>query len=467
MPLTEQIQIWPFSATTQEFCLPYIFWIFENAPTPFTFQNLPLTTENLAIHQFDECNLQENTFICEESPLPNHEPREWQKTALASWIAKQNRGVVSVATGGGKTIFAFMAFRELSKDMILLVTVPTEALLDQWVVNITEELGIPEELIGILSSRSTSKNLKQANVVIINSARNLELPDEIKKRIFLVVDECHRSGSYENSKSLVGTWGATLGLSATPERQYDDGFDRYIRNTLGDIVFEYSVTQAIQDGILTPFELVNIRVPLTNTELAEHDKLTKRIGRLIASSKGDPGEPSEKLEALLRRRARNYQNAMSRVPVTIKLMQSLHGSRTIIFHESISAANKIARQLADRNHLVVVYHSKIGSKLRRDNLRLFRKGQVNVLVTCRALDEGLNIPETEVAIISSATSSDRQRIQRLGRVLRPSKGKESAVVYTLFATSIEQKRLEEEADAMPDLIRSKWQEVQVDNVDHP
>ena len=195
------------------------------------------------------------------------EAREWQKNALRKWITNNNRGVVSVATGGGKTIFAFMAFRELKNDSKLLVTVPTEALQDQWIVNITEELGIPENQIGLLNSKSTDKNIKKANVIIINSARNLSISDEMKKNVFLVVDECHRSGSYENSKSLIGPWGSTLGLSATPERQYDDGFDRYIKETLGDVVFKYGVSEAIRDGVLTPFDLVNIEVPLKITKM--------------------------------------------------------------------------------------------------------------------------------------------------------------------------------------------------------
>ncbi len=395
------------------------------------------------------------------------EAREWQKNALRKWITNNNRGVVSVATGGGKTIFAFMAFRELKNDSKLLVTVPTEALQDQWIVNITEELGIPENQIGLLNSKSTDKNIKKANVIIINSARNLSISDEMKRNVFLVVDECHRSGSYENSKSLIGPWGSTLGLSATPERQYDDGFDRYIKETLGDVVFKYGVSEAIRDGVLTPFDLVNIEVPLTETELEEHDKLTKRISKMIAMNRNDSEDSNSKLETLLRMRAKNYQNAISRVPVTIRLMDSLHGSRTIIFHESISAVDKLTRILKDRNHSVVSYHSKISSKLRRDNLRMFRKGISNVLVTCRALDEGLNVPETEVAIISSATSSDRQRIQRLGRVLRPSIGKKSAVVYTLYATEIEKSRLQEESESLPDIINTKWQTVQVNNVHNP
>jgi superfamily II DNA or RNA helicase len=357
-----------------------------------------------------------------------------------------------------------MAFRELSNESILLVTVPTEALQDQWIVNITEELGIPEDQIGLLNSKSTDKSIKRANVIIINSARNLSISDDMKRRIFLVVDECHRSGSYENSKSLIGPWGSTLGLSATPERQYDDGYDRYIKDTLGEIIFRYTVAEAIRDGVLTPFNLINVEVPLTEKEMEDHDKLTKRISKMIALNSSDSEESNDKLEYLLRLRAKNYQNAISRVPVTVRLMDSLHGSRTIIFHESISSVDRISRILKERNHSVVTYHSKISSKIRRDNLRMFRKGMSNVLVTCRALDEGLNVPETEVAIISSATSSDRQRIQRLGRVLRPSKGKDSATVYTLFATEIEKKRLQDEAELMPDLINTRWQAVQVANV---
>jgi superfamily II DNA or RNA helicase len=391
-------------------------------------------------------------------------PREWQKTALQKWLENGNKGVVSVATGGGKTIFAFMAYKQLPPDMKLLITVPTEALLDQWIVNITEELGIPENQIGLLNTKSTAKSLKQANIIIINSARNLELPDEAKSGMLLVVDECHRSGSYQNAQALIGSWGATLGLSATPERQYDDGFDRYIKNTIGEIIFEYSVSEAIRDGVLTPFELINVEVPLTGNELEEHEKLTKKIARLSAIGKKNPDQSNDNIENLLRKRARNYQNAMSRVPVTVKLMDELHGSRTIIFHESISEVNKISKLLVGRNHSVTTYHSKIESKIRRDNLRMFRKGIFNVLVTCRALDEGLNIPETEVAIISSATASDRQRIQRLGRVLRPSAGKKSAVVYTLYATNVEQDRLIEELKSMPDLVQSSWRQVKMNSV---
>ena len=98
-----------------------------------------------------------------------------------------------------------------------------------------------------------------------------------------------------------------------------------------------------------------------------------------------------------------------------------------------------------RGHSATIYHSQVGPSVRRDNLRLFRQGVFDVLVDCRALDEGINIPETQVAIIAAATASERQRIQRLGRVLRPAPGKDAALIYTLYAIEAEASRLANEA----------------------
>jgi superfamily II DNA or RNA helicase len=90
-------------------------------------------------------------------------------------------------------------------------------------------------------------------------------------------------------------------------------------------------------------------------------------------------------------------------------------------------------------------------------LRLFRRGAFDVLVTCRALDEGTNVPETRVAIIASSTASTRQRIQRLGRVLRPAQGKLLATIYTVYATEIEKDRLAREAMTLTGAEAVSWQ----------
>ena len=131
-----------------------------------------------------------------------------------------------------------------------------------------------------------------------------------------------------------------------------------------------------------------------------------------------------------------------RVPAAVHLVEQNRGDRTLIFHERIASAEAIHHLLESRGARATLYHSGVDPAVRRDNLRLFRRGVFDVLVTCRALDEGVNVPETRVAVIASSTASSRQRIQRLGRVLRPSPGKDAAVVYTIFATEVERRRLD-------------------------
>lgn len=382
------------------------------------------------------------------------ELREWQKNALRAFRAANNRGIVEVATGGGKTLFALRAFSLLRKAGIvseLLVVVPTLALQDQWYVDIQEDLQIEESEISVLDSRSTDTDLRIANLVVINSARDLAISPGKKSTIMLVVDECHRAGSPENSRAIEGSWASTLGLSATPERQYDDGMLKYLEPSLGPRIFTYTVKEAIDDGVLSRFRLRNIEVPLLASESKRLDSLTRKIARAMS----DDSDP-DVVRTLLTQRARAYNGAVYRVPTTVTIMEQHRGERTLIFHESIERAEEISAMLSERGHSVALYHSKIAAPRRRENLRLFRKGVIDVLVTCRALDEGANIPETRVAIISASTASTRQRIQRLGRVLRPAPGKSIATVYSLFATRFERERLERETRNLEGLAEIEW-----------
>jgi superfamily II DNA or RNA helicase len=135
--------------------------------------------------------------------------------------------------------------------------------------------------------------------------------------------------------------------------------------------------------------------------------------------------------------------------------------RKLIFHESIAAADAIAGLLDRRGERVGVYHSDLAAAIRRRNLELFKVGQLSTLVTCRALDEGLNVPDASVAIVAASTRSTRQRIQRLGRVLRVAEGKDEATVCTLYATDPERERLIAEAESMADVADIRWFEVRL------
>ncbi len=384
--------------------------------------------------------------------------RTWQKTAFSLFEANSFRGIIEVATGGGKTIFALFAFQELLNSypqLSILVVVPTTALQDQWYVNFREDLQFEPNDISLLTSRSNDQSLKKANIVVINSARELALSLEAQNRLLLVVDECHRAGSEENARALTGDWFSTLGLSATPDRQYDDGTERHVVPALGAKIFSYSVQEALRDGVLVPFILKNVEIPLLPEEREEIDSLTKKLA--IAMRKVDS---DDQVEALLRKRARTYNNARFRVPVAVSIMEQHRGERAMIFHESIEAAEEICTILESKGHSAAIYHSRINPARRRENLRLYRIGILDILVTCRALDEGANMPETRVAIIAASTSSTRQRIQRLGRVLRPHPSKKWSTVYSLYATTFELDRLKREVETMEGLAEVEWMVVE-------
>jgi superfamily II DNA or RNA helicase len=373
------------------------------------------------------------------------EPRAWQRGALARWSENQ-RGVVSVVTGGGKTIFAFLcigAFRQKYKDGHIIILVPTVTLLDQWYVSLQTEFGVPEGDIACYSGEEKAERPARINLLVINTARTLVKTLAANKPRLLIVDECHRAGSPENAKALHGRFEGALGLSATPEREYDEGFKQYVVPAVGPVIYEYDYVQAAIDKVITPFDLVNVQIDFLPHEKLEFDKLTRRAAILFQKAKVDPSADA-KLKLVLQKRAGVSAQARMRIPVSVKIVEEHRGTRTIIFHERVSSATALYDILRKRNHSACIYHSKLAPNWRRDNLRLFRQGIFDVLVSCRALDEGMNVPETTVAIIASSTASHRQRIQRLGRVLRPARGKDHAIIYTLFATEQEQKRLANE-----------------------
>ena len=385
-------------------------------------------------------------------------PREWQTHALARWIECGHHGVVSVVTGGGKTNFAHLCIQEFQAKqptMRIIIIVPTLALLDQWYISLQEDLGVPDHDIVCFSGQEKSDKMGKVNLVVLNTARTLAASLASYPVTFLIVDECHRTGSPKNAKTLLGNHAATLGLSATPVREYDDGFDVYIKPALGDIIYEYDYTKALADRIISPFRLVNVRVVLLPDEKREYHRLTQAAMRAYRSMENHDGS-EDRVRILLQRRAQISSMATMRIPVAAKIAEQHKGFRTIIFHERIPAANRLSTILRDRRQRPISYHSHLAPATRRDNLRLFRQGAFDILVTCRALDEGLNVPDIAVAIIASSTASERQRIQRLGRVLRPASGKDTALIYTLFATEAEKRRLRNEADRLEGATVVAW-----------
>jgi superfamily II DNA or RNA helicase len=385
--------------------------------------------------------------------------REWQKSALKQWIDSNFRGIVEVATAGGKTFFALqciLVWLKTNPEGKILIIVPTTALQDQWYLSLTEDLSIPDSNICMWPEKQNSK--VQFHVMVVNTARTKS--KVIKKssdKIFLIADECHRYASIENSGALEITAEASLGLTATAEREFDDGLTEVLIPNLGNVIYEYTIINARKDGVVSEFEIHNVKVPFRSSEELDYKKLTKAIA--LAFSQND----QEKITRLSRLRARVSTGATARIPAAVAIAEQNKNARVLIFHEEIEAAQKIFDVLKKRGHSVAIYHSQIGGDARRESLKQFRKGIVKIIVCCRALDEGVDVPESEVAIIAASTSSARQRIQRIGRVIRVHDSKEKAKIYTIYITDKEQDKLREEQQRNSEISEFKWYEMKISN----
>lgn len=386
--------------------------------------------------------------------------RRWQELALSKWVESGCRGIVEVVTGGGKTVFALAAlrvWRESNPEGAVLVLVPTQSLQDQWAIALEIEAGIPRDRICIWGEDAW-RPACLFHVMVVNTARTkAQWLAERVNSLLVIADECHRYGSPENSKAIAVTKSASLGLTATAERDSDDALDTTLIPLLGEIIFKYNIEEAVRDEVVSDFDIVNVRAFFLPSEDERYKKLTRQLS--LAYSAGDEA----RAQKLARVRATVSKSARMRLPVAVALTDRHRGERLLVFHEDIASATRISEILAMRGHRVALYHSKIGGEMRRDNLRLFRRGWIDVLVCCRALDEGIDVPEAEIAVIAASTSSSRQRVQRLGRVLRKAAGKDRATIYTLYVTRQEEENLLLEAQSLCGMASVRWIEGSVNN----
>jgi len=381
--------------------------------------------------------------------------REWQKSAYEKWLKNNSKGIAEVATAGGKTRFALECVKhyqsKVSNQCIVIIT-PTTALADQWNLTLISDLGVSESEIAIWPESNDIN--RKFHIMVINTAR-VKLPKLIEKypEAFVIGDEVHRYASAENSKAFIKQFKFSLGLTATAKRDFDDGLQMVLIPAFGKIIYEYTIIDARKDEIISPFELINIEVPLLEDEQREYDKLSKSIARAL----GEGNEDKAKLLSM--RRANVAKNSEMRVPSAVEVTKKEEGKKILIFHESIEKAEQIYSILSNQGFSVGIYHSEIYGPVRRETLYRYKKGMIRILISCRALDEGVDIPDANIAIIAAYTSSLRQRVQRLGRVLRKHDSKDYATIYTFYSTDKERAQLVEEMDRLEGVAKTSWKKV--------
>lgn len=375
--------------------------------------------------------------------------RRWQTEAIGAWQDHGHRGIVGAVTGGGKTIFALACVRETKPETTLIV-VPTVALFDQWWEEATSFFGLRLDDVNLITGRQKLVR-GTINIGVLNTVAKLQ-PKWADEGTMLVVDECHKAASEKFSAVLDLPAEKRLGLSATPDRPYDDGLRERLIPALGEVIYQYTYADALRDKVIVPFSLRNVVFELEEDRASSYTKMTRMIARTISEN----GAESPEAVSLYLRRARLLNLSPARVEITLRLIAAHRDERVLVFHEDVEACTVIHQVLLASGVKAGLYHSGLPPRVRTEALVDFRQGRSTVLVTCRALDEGFNVPEAEVGIIAASTATRRQRIQRLGRVLRPAAGKSGAAIYTLVATTPEIERLKAEEVELEGVADVSW-----------
>ena len=382
--------------------------------------------------------------------------RDWQENAFPLWWEKK-RGIIKVVTGGGKTVFAIHCltkYLEENENNSILVVVPSIALLDQWYESLS--LSFSSKEIALNGGGEKIEDLAKVCITTIDSLKNLISKVDPEKTL-LIVDECHKIGTEKRGEMLTNNWHATLGLSATPERDYDDNFYIIIKKILGDIIFDYDYIDAREDEVIVNFKLLYAYAEMTKDEEDKYKKFTKSIQRRAATIGGN-NMNDYPLKMLIFNRARMVKNSKNRIPFGVELLQKHKRESWIVFTENKKQAKEFNKIINTKGYKSAIYNTDLDNAEREENLNNFKSGNLNVLVSCTALDEGFDMPEADGAMILSASSSKRQRIQRMGRVLRITANKENALIVTVYSSNTEYVKLKEESNRYQlENVPIRWQ----------
>ena len=383
--------------------------------------------------------------VASRAGLDALELRDWQAAALAAWSA-EGRGVVEAVTGSGKTRLALAAVRlVVERGGVALVLVPTLGLLDQWVRELATV--VPRGRVGRLGG-GRADDLEDHPVLVATpqSAASLPLSPPHGSMGLLVADEAHRFGAPTWAEALKDGFALRLALTATFERE-DDGLVDVLAPYFGEVVHRYSYADAARDGTIAPFDLTLVGVPLTPSERERHDELDARVRRLtggLVAGGGLPRDPRALIAALSAivadaersgrdgpqvRAAREYlaavrerravaAGAAHKIEVVAALAPALAARRTLVFTDTVEQADAVVAKLRRGGAPAAVLHGGLEARQRRSRLARFGRGELVALAAPRVLDEGVDLPDADVALALSAFRTRRHLVQRLGRVLR-------------------------------------------------
>lgn len=383
-----------------------------------------------------------------------------QDIAVKTFLEKEH-GILAMATGTGKTVTAMKIINKLfdsGEIRRVVITMYGNDLLDQWAIQIRENYKNKQINYHYASQKMMKDFVMHPDdsiLILSRDARNLSklldlfdrLPGDYRNDTLFVFDEVHGAGSntfVENLSGRLSPYRYRLGLSATPEREYDEAGNDFLLNEIGEVIFEFTLQDAIQKGILCEFNYI----PLPYV-LSDEEKLKKRKIIAAFNAKKESGEPVDEKDmftqlALVNKTAVNkleeFESLISQRP---ELLQ-----KCIIFVQTMEYGAKLQEILvrySDKYHTYYADDEKI-------NLENFAAGKIDCLLTCKKVSEGIDISSVTNIILFSSDRSRLVTTQRIGRALRLDKNnpeKKATVVDFVIEDS-------EENDNNADADRAEW-----------
>ncbi len=365
----------------------------------------------------------------------HREARPFQLESLEAWEAAKGRGVVVLPTGAGKTHVAVMAIER--KNRSALVVAPTLDLVRQWYDLLGATFGGPIGLVG-----GGSHDIHPITVTTYDSA-HLHMEHMGARFGIVIFDECHHlpSAAYAlAARACIAPF--RLGLTATPERT--DARELLYDELVGPIVYRKDIVD-LSGEWLSDYETQVVLVDLSPEEREEYER-ERGIYRAFIVKNGISMRGPEGWGMFIMRASRSaegrramdaYQRQRSiafAAPGKLDYLGHLlsrHGNdRMIVFTQDNATAYAIARRF-----LVPIITHQTRVKERSHILGSLREGTYGVVVTSKVLNEGVDVPDANIAVVLSGSGSVREHVQRLGRVLRKKDGKHATLYELVTARS--------------------------------
>ncbi|WP_445665127.1 DEAD/DEAH box helicase family protein [Fodinibius sp. AD559] len=350
---------------------------------------------------------------------------EHQKEAFDVFL-EQKEGILEMATGTGKTRVAIAIMEHLLSEQKVdgaIVTVEGNPLLEQWQTEFYEwnyDKNWDLKIFGQYDNhRELSRFIRNPEDSVLFLSRYqldklFKHSDELNNWSLLIVhDEIHGFGSPSHVNNLKGShevFKYKLGLSATPEREYDEEGNEFIENEVGEIIYRFDLADAIEEGILCEFNYM----PITY-EVTEDDK--RRIQAVYAKYKkkeelGEPYQETDKYRDL----AMVYKTAENKIDRFERLVDNKPEllESCLIFGATKAYSERFLPSIHQHTHNYSTYFS--GDE--EYHLEEFADGNYDCLITCHKLSQGIDIPSVKNIVLLSSDRAKLETIQRIGRSLR-------------------------------------------------